>query len=446
MRLSKRQHHVSPSAFPGGTGTHRRRRAALALGVALTALSTVVTTAAAQPAGPTPTPAAEARADTAVEWYDTTVAAIAASGAPTQVADSRTWAISWLAATRALDGAPAGLDRRAFQEAALAGAVHKSLVTLIPARTAELDAALRRTLARIPDGAAEDGGLAAGAREARTVLASREGDGLDPASVEVPFTPPAPGPGVWQLTPPDYGPAIQAGSRHARPFLLNSPDQFRLGPPPALGSERYRADLAEVRAYGAVTGSKRTPEQTETANFWLGSSLPLYNEPLRVALARSQGQALEDRAKLVALFHVAQVDTQIATSDSKYAHLRWRPVTAIRNADIDGDPTTVPDRDWTPLHTTPQHPDYPSGHTTYSGAAEEVLTTLVGARTEPFTMTSATAPGVTRTYTSWHRLTQENVDARVWSGIHTRSADRAGVRLGSRVGEHTLTHFDDLLR
>ncbi|WP_197991544.1 vanadium-dependent haloperoxidase [Streptomyces pactum] len=445
MRRSQLQHRFPPSAPAGGTGARPGRRAALALGAALTALTAMATTAAARPAGPAPV-AGQARADTAVEWYDTTVATIAAAGTPTQVADSRTWAISWLAATRAVERTPAGVDRGAFQEAALAGAVHKSLVTLVPARTAELDAALRRTLDRIPDGAAEDRGLAAGVRQARTVLASREGDGLDPASVEVPFTPPAPGPGVWQLTPPDLGPAIQAGTRHARPFLLDRPDQFRLGPPPALGSARYRADLAEVRAVGEANSSRRTPEQTETANFWLGSSMPLYNEPLRVALARSAREPLADRAELVALFHVAQVDTQIATSDSKYAHLRWRPVTAIRSADIDGDPATVPDRDWTPLHTTPQHPDYPSGHTTYAGAAEEVLTTLVGARTGPFEMTSGTAPGVTRTYTSWRQLTQENVDARIWSGIHTRSADVAGVGLGSRVGAYTLAHFDDLLR
>lgn len=443
MRRVKRPLRSASSAPSRSTRARPHRRTAPALGMALSALSMVAATVTAPPATAGP---AAAGADVALEWYDTTAATIAAAGAPTSVTNSRTWAIGWLAANRALGSAPQGADRRAFQEAALAGAVHRSLVTLVPDRTAELDAALRRTLDRIPDGPAEHRGLAAGEAQARTVLSAREGDGLDPASVQAPFTPPAPGPGMWQPTPPDYGPAIQAGSRHARPFLLERPDQFRLGPPPALGSDRYRADLAEVREYGAATGSRRTPEQTETAEFWLGSSLTLYTEPLRVALARSAPRPLEYRAKLVALFHVASVDTQIATSDSKYAHLRWRPVTAIRSAGTDGDPATTPDPGWTPLHTTPRHPDYPSGHTTYAGAAEEVLTALVGARTQPFEATSPTAPGVTRTYTSWHRLTQENVDARVWSGIHTRSADRAGVRLGGQVADHTISHFEELLR
>ncbi|WP_293986611.1 vanadium-dependent haloperoxidase, partial [Streptomyces sp.] len=156
----------------------------------------------------------------------------------------------------------------------------------------------------------------------------------------------------------------------------------------------YRADLAEVRAYGAVNSTVRTERQTETATFWFGSSLTLYTEPLRVAVARSQ-RSTSAQAALVALFHVAAVDTQIATSDTKYAYLRWRPVTAIRTGAIDPDPG------WSPLHITPAHPDYPSGHNTYAGAAET---------------------------------------ARVYSGIHTRSADEAGLVLGKRVAGHALNN------
>jgi hypothetical protein len=139
---------------------------------------------------------------------------------------------------------------------------------------------------------------------------------------------------------------------------------------------------------------------------------------------------------LVALFHVAAVDTQIATSDTKYAYLRWRPITALR--------ATV-DAEWTPLHNTPAHPDYPSGHTTYSGSAEQVLTTLVGARTaKPYAIGSPSAPGVTRTYSNWRQLTVENVDARVWSGIHTRTADTVGAILGRQVAAHALRNAGKL--
>ena len=377
------------------------------------------------------------RAPVALDWYDATAATVAAAGAATQVTNSRTWAISWLAAARAASVVPRGLDRGVFQDAALASAVHGALVALVPSRTRELDTTLRTTLERLPDGPAKTKGAAAGVRQARLVLASREGDGLDPASVNAPFSVPTAAPGVWQPTPPDYASAAQYGNRIARPFLLESADQYRLPAPPALDSARYRSDLAEVRAYGAVDSTVRTAPQTETATFWFGSSLTLYTEPLRVAVARSQ-HSVPGQAALVALFHVSLVDTQIATSDTKYAYLRWRPVTAIRTGAIDADP------DWTPLHITPAHPDYPSGHNTYAGTAEAVLTALTGPRTEPFELTSPTAPGVTRTYTAWRQLSQDNLDARVYSGIHTRSADEAGLLLGKRVAGHALRNSERL--
>jgi hypothetical protein len=365
--------------------------------------------------------------DGALEWYDITADTITAAGAPTQVTNNRTWAIGWLAASRALLRAPGSTP---YKESALASAVHETLVTLVPARKTELDQSLATTLGRIPDGADETAGVAAGRQQAEEVLASRASDGLDPASVNSPFTPPSTDPGVWQPTPPTYSPATQYGNRLAKPFLLRSADQFRPGPPPALGSPKYNQDLAEVRADGALDSTTRSQAQTDTATFWLGSSYVLYTAPLRAALAEAAQRSLVERAKLVALFHVASVDTQIATSDTKYAYQRWRPVTALR---------TTTDPDWTPLHNTPAHPDYPSGHNTYSGAAEQVLTTLVGSRTaKPYTIGSPTAPGVTRTYHDWRQLTLENVDARVWSGIHTRTADTVGVTLGKQVAANAL--------
>ncbi|MGW1345011.1 vanadium-dependent haloperoxidase [Kribbella sp. NPDC002412] len=403
-------------------------RRSLALGVApALALSTLVAV---------PTAAATSAVDVALEWYDVTADTITAAGAPTQVTNNRTWAIGWLAASRAVLRSPAGSTP--YQEAAFASAVHETLVTLVPARKTELDQSLVTTLARIPDGSAETAGVAAGRTQAKEVLASRAGDGLDPASVNAPFTPPSPTPGVWQPTPPTYSPGTQYGNRLAKPFLLKSADQFRPGPPPALGSPRYNRDLAEVRADGAFNSTTRTQAQTDTATFWLGSSYVLYTAPLRVAVAEAATRPLVERAKLVALFHVASVDTQIATSDTKYTYQRWRPVTAIR---------ATADAAWTPLHNTPAHPDYPSGHNTYSGAAEQVLNALVGARTaKPYTIGSPTAPGVTRTYDNWRQLTIENVDARVWSGIHTRTADTVGVTLGKQVAANALRNAHELFR
>lgn len=403
--------------------------------------------AAAGAAIGTAAPASAGRSASAavLRWFDVTNEAVTAAPAPTQVTNSRTWAIAWLAAARAVRRVPHGLNASRYREAALASAVHRALVALVPARAAELDAALADALAAVPEGSAKRRGFAAGVAQADSLLADREGDGLDPASVNVTWTPPVAAPGVWQPTPPAHGPGLQAGTRHAVPFALDSGDQFRLPAPPALGSAAYRADIEEVYAYGALNSSARSQEQTDTAQFWLGSSFTLYNPVLRAALEHHTGP-LRDQVALVALFHVASVDTQIATSDSKYAHLLWRPVTAIAGPVEDGDPVTVQDPSWVPLHATPSHPDYPSGHNTYSGSAEEVLTQLVGdGPGAPFTIPSPSAPGVTRTYTTWHPLTIENVDARVWSGIHSRTADLAGVELSRTVAAHVLSRADDLL-
>ncbi|MFF9568661.1 vanadium-dependent haloperoxidase [Streptomyces sp. NPDC014685] len=409
---------------------------------AAVAASTALLVASGASPGVAATPAPEhGRTSVALAWYDTTADTIAAAGRSLPpVTSNRTWAISWTAAARALRHVPSGADRKDYQDAALAAAVHRALVELVPARAPELDAALEQTLEQTPDGPAETLGVAAGERQALEILHDREGDGLDAASVNAPFTVPPAAPGVWQPTPPAYAPAIQNGTRFARPFLLKSADQFRLPAPPAPTSKRYRKDLKEVREFGELNSTVRTARQTDTANFWFESSLTLWTKPIRVALAATSHQPLRKQAELVALANATLVDTQIATSDSKYTYPLWRPVTAIRTGvgEIPADPS------WNPLHNAPAHPDYPSGHNTYAGAAETVLTALAGPRTAPFTLTSATAPGVVRTYTAWRQLTWENMDARVWAGIHTRFADKAGVGLGTDVARYGLNHAQAL--
>lgn len=426
-------------------GLFRRGRASRRVAnAAVVVMSVAVGTTAAV----TPAPGQSA-SDVALDWYDTTTDTVKAAGIPAsaQVTKNRMWAIPWLAAARAVRPELGAGQPREYEQAALASAVHAALLDLVPSRKAELDAALGRTLGRIPDGPAEERGVRIGREQAHLVLAGRENDGLDPASVNAPYQPPEPAPSVWQPTPPTYGSAIQAGSRYAKPFLLDDPAQFRLGPPPEPGSEQYRIDLAEVRALGVAGSSVRTEEQTRTAKFWEQSTQDAYTGVLRAALEQSR-QPLFQRAAMVAIFNVALVDTQIATSDSKYTYARWRPVTAIRAGDDgDGDPNTTPDPDWTPEATTPLHPDYPSGHNTYAGAAEAVLTALTGARpNEPVTIGSSTAPGELRTYAEWSQLTAEVVDARVWSGLHTRTADESGVVLGREVAEHDVRMAFRLLR
>jgi len=364
----------------------------------------------------------------ALQWFDTTQATVTAAGFPQPVTQTRTWAVSWLAAARAVqDGSP-----WTFQRAAFASALHDTLLAQVPSQQPQLDAALAATLAGIPDGHRKSRGIEAGQDEAAAVLAERAGDGLDTASVEKPFTPPPPAPGVWQPTPPTFGPAVRYGQKDGRAFLLASNDQFRPGPPPALDSPQFLAALAEVRAYGQDTSSVRTPAQTDTAKFIVQDSYALYGQALREVLEDTH-HSLDWDARAVAAFHVVSVDAQIAIHEAKYVYVFWRPVTAIRTGSVDPDPT------WTPLLATPRHPEYPSGHAGYAGAAEGVLTWLTGPwAPQPLDATSVTDPGSVHTYTRWSQITDETIDGRVWEGVHYRFSDETAAKVGKQVAAWDL--------
>jgi hypothetical protein len=364
----------------------------------------------------------------ALQWFDLTNQTVAAAGFPEPITQSRTWAVSWIAADRAVQD---GYGPR-FQAAAFATALHDTLVAQVPGQQAPLDAALVSTLSGIPNGWDKSRGIAAGRHEASLILAQRAGDGLDTASVDIPYTPPPPAPGVWQPTPPTFGPAVRAGQKDGRSFLPASNSQFRPGPPPALDSAKFLNALAEIRAYGQDTSSVRTPAQTDTANFIYQDSYALYGQVLRAVLADTRHSLAWD-ARAVAAFHVITVDTQIAIFEAKYTYTFWRPVTAIRTGSVDPDPT------WTPLWPTPRHPEYPSGHAGYAGAAEGVLTALTGPwAPQPIDVTSTTDPGSVHTYTRWSQITQETIDGRVWEGVHYRFSDETAAKVGKQVAAWDL--------
>lgn len=364
----------------------------------------------------------------ALQWYDLTKAAVTAAAQPEQVTQNRIWAVSWIAAARAI-GAHHG---PAFQDAAFATALHDALVALVPGQAPQLDAALATTLASVPKGRAKDAGIATGRHAAAVVLAERAGDGLDTASVNIPWTPPAAAPGAYQLTPPTFGPVVRAGLPSARAFLLHRNGELRPGPPPSLTSRPYLRALAEVHAYGGATGSARTQAQTDVANFVAQPSIDEYAQVLRAVIADSHG-SLRRQARLVAAFNAIEVDQQIAIAEAKYTYVFWRPVTAIRTGSVDPDPA------WTPLLATPRHPEYPSGHAGYAGTAEALLRAFVGPRpVRAIVVTSATAPGVVKTYADWSPITQDVVDGRVWEGVHFRFSDETAVRVGQAVARHDL--------
>jgi hypothetical protein len=438
-------------------GLPRRRLLVMGLGAALGgAAALAARPLGAQAAGPTLDGLtivgedASTRPDVAGDWFAQTVAvATPTPGVPlVPGVFERVWAISWVSALAALD---AGTDRpssarrrRPFEDAAVASAVHDALAAQLPDQASRLDAALARSLAAIPDGDAKQAGIRAGQDAAARTLRDRDGDGFDPASLNRPYTPPPEAPGVYRL-PPGATQTQGAGLGEARPFLLGRADRFRLdvGAPPALATSDYRHGLDEVQRFGGVV-SERTEHQSDIA--WLAPQMQ-YTPALR-GLVRGPGHSLSWKVSLQAAYATATADSQIAVADAKFAYLHWRPVTAIRAAETDGDPLTQPDPTWSSYVFTPWNPDWPSGHAAFAGAAEHVLEYFTGPRTPiPITATIPRGDGWLATLeyrrgTPWSVLTQDNVDARVWAGVHFRFSDEAGARLGRSVGDYDLQRLD----
>ncbi|NYV78335.1 vanadium-dependent haloperoxidase, partial [Streptomyces sp. UH6] len=245
-----------------------------------------------------------------------------------------------------------------------------------------------------------------------------------------------PVPGIWRPTPPAFAPFSNAWLGRMRPLLLHSPDMFRPGPPPPPASARYARDLDEVKAYGALDSTVRTPRQTDTARFFTELDIP---GALADQAAR-RGLDIADTARLYAAAHAAQADGIVASWDAKLHYGTWRPITAIRLADQDGNPDTEPDTGWEPLLPTPAHPDYLSGHATTAGALTGTLTRLLGDDRIDFTVRSVRG-GSTRHYEYAADYDRDVIDARVFAGIHTRTADIVGNRVGHRIADWALTRY-----
>ncbi|MEU0738954.1 vanadium-dependent haloperoxidase [Streptomyces sp. NPDC006134] len=322
--------------------------------------------------------------------------------------------------------------RDASAEAAAATAARRVLLSGFPQAGPALEKAWKESLAKVPDGPAEQRGVAFGERAARHVMALRADDGR---GASVPFAP-LPGPGTWRPTPPAYEGFTTAWFGRLRPFLLDEPGRFRPGPPPGRTSARYARDLAEVKAYGARTGSRRSAWQTETARF-----------VARMDIQRALGDhaarhafGIADTARLYAAANTVMMDATIVAWDAKLHYGTWRPVTAIREADTDGNPDTEADPSWEPLLPTPAHPDYLSGHATWAGALMRALEELFGTSRVDLRVPSAST-GTTRHYEDSADYVRDVVDARVWSGIHTRTADVVGSATGKRVAAWALKRY-----
>ena len=319
--------------------------------------------------------------------------------------------------------------------AAAIGAAHRALLGTL-GDSSTLSARYSQSLAGHGLSPA-DPAILFGERVADGIVAGRQQDGA--AAAAYPFVPPDAGAlGVW--TPMPGQTSLLPGWGKVTPFVLHDAAQFRPDPPPALDSERYARDYNEVLAIGAAVSATRTGDQSQIAQFWRASPTALWNPLLRTALI-NRGDDLSSTARVTALFYLAAADASIACWEAKYVYNFWRPQAAIIRGAEDGNDATVGDPAWRPFVETPPHPDYASGHAANSGAMAFVLQSIFGdAPGYVIEARSSQTPTFFRRWLTFSEGVNEVIDARVYSGIHFRTADEAGARLGRQVAKFVMTH------
>ena len=321
----------------------------------------------------------------------------------------------------------------ASKEAAAAVSAAVVLSKLHPDDQAKIDAELKQYLAQIPDGPAKDEGIALGQKVADGLLTLRANDGSNEPDSYRPRTTA----GRYVATAPVVVPMWGK----VAPFAMKSGSQFRPGPPIDLKSREWAENYNEIKAIGAKNSTTRTPLQTETGRLWLYTG-PGTFMPLAVQLAQAKGLGVNENARLFTLVAMATADAMVAIFDAKYHYEFWRPITAIRNGDIDGNPQTERDATWDSLGPSPMHPEYPCAHCIVAGAAGTVMQAFFGTGTLPeFSLTTPTAPGVTHRWTRLEDYIAEPSNARIWSGIHYRFSTKVGTEMGRKIADYTVQNF-----
>ena len=320
----------------------------------------------------------------------------------------------------------------ASKEAAAAAAAGAVLAGLFPNAEKQTHDLMASYLAALPEGEAKAEGVRLGEAVAAKVLEARRNDGTGAPDSYRPKTKP----GVYVPT------AITVGSTwpNVTPFALKSPAQFRPQPPIRLTGKEWAVDYNEIKDLGRKDSAKRSARQTEDARFWLITG-PQSTDPLVRQLVTATKLGLLDSARFMALASVALADAYIAVMEAKYHYEFWRPITAIRNGDIDGNPLTESDPTWQPIDTTPMHPEYPCAHCIGSSALATVVETLLGTADIPeIVMTSPSAPGVTHRWTNIRAYTDEVSQARIWAGFHYRFSTRVGQQVGRKIGQYVVAN------
>jgi hypothetical protein len=375
-----------------------------------------------------------AGADVVTEWDQVACKLVADAKVNTPIAN-RALALTQTAVYEAVNritgkypagGAEEEKAGNASLEAAVAAANRAVLAATLPNQHAAIDAAYQKALAGVADEDARKAGIAVGERAAARVLVRRRDDGGDGAESYRPAT----SPGVYV---PTTVPAVPQWPRRT-PWMLSSPSQFRPGPPPKLSSEAWARDYAEIKAVGAKASTTRTAEQTEVAKFWEATLPSIYHGVVRT-VADQPGRDVTRNARLLMAITQGMDDAIIAVMDAKYHYGFWRPVTAIRNGDQDGNDATARDATWTPFIETPMHPEYPCAHCILAATVGTILREESGGDPMPELSTkSYMLEGVTRRWKSTDDFIQEVSNARIYDGVHYRTSTEAGAAMGRQVG------------
>jgi hypothetical protein len=381
----------------------------------------------------------QAHADTITDWNETaieTMKAARSAGNPW----SRSLAMMHVAMSdavnatqnkyaRVVDKGP--MANGASADAAAASAARQILLHLYPAQKAMIETAYTASLNAIPDNAARKTGEALGERVAAAVQDDRAGDGTNVPETYRPITTP----GVWvPTTLPIFSQYAQA-----KPWVMKTADQFRPGPPPQLTSDLYARDYNETKSLGGTKSTQRTAEQTAAVKFWTQANLgPAWQAAARqIAVAKKLD--LADSARLFALLNMGVANTFINDWDAKFTYNFWRPMTAIRNGDMDGNDATALEAGWTPLNDTPMHPEYPSQAAIIAGVAVSVFDSVFGPNVNiPITVSDLMDAKLQRQYANIKQISDEHQDVRVWGGIHFRNSLNVGYDMGTKVAAYVI--------
>jgi hypothetical protein len=319
------------------------------------------------------------------------------------------------------------------QDAAAAAAAGTVLAGISPQAEVEMRTALAAYLAAMPDSRAKAEGIKLGEAVAAKVLEARANDGARSPDAYRPRT----SAGIYVPTAPTWAPQWPG----VKPFALTSASQFRPAAPIALTSKEWADDYNEIRTLGGKASAKRSAKQSEDGRFWLAVDGRVYYPVLR-SLSAAKKLDVVDSARLFALAGIARADAFVAVFDAKYHYDFWRPVTAIRNGDVDNNPATEREASWSPIADTPMHPEYPCAHCISSASLAGVVEAVLGSADVPeITLTSPTAPGVTHRWTNVRAFSNEVSEARIWAGFHYRFSANVGQDMGYKIADYVVKNF-----